>query len=189
MRIRNRYIVFAVLLLCGLAEWSWGSCPLLAHQDADEQREFQNVCQQISNKSGVSNGSNACTGCVGEYISQDWTNVNLPASGQWGDATSINLTAGDWDVTMIWAVNTLATATDFRCGIGLNSGNNSGGLVYGDNYLEWGVTSGNIITFGPLTIANYRMSLTSNTTVYAKQESAWSVQPASSGRISARRIR
>jgi len=138
---------------------------------------------------GVVDGSNACTGCLGEYISQDWSNVNLPTSLQWGDATSITLTAGDWDVMMSWSVYTLGTSSDFRCGISVNSGNNSAGLVYGDNFLELGASSGNIIVYGPMTIANYRMSLTSTTTVYAKQESNWSVQPTSAGRISARRIR
>jgi len=189
MRIRNRYIAFGFLILCVLAEASWGSCPLLVHPDADNQREFQNVCQEISNKSGVTDGSNACKGCVGESISQDWSNTNLPVSLSWGDATSIFLTPGDWDVTMIWAVYTLGTASDFRCAIGTHSGNDTTGFVYGDNFLELGSSAGNITTYSPMTIANFRMSLTAGTTAYAKQEASWSVQPASAGRISARRIR
>ena len=48
MRVRDWRVAFAFLLLCGLVETSWGACPLLAHADPDQQREFMNLCSQIA---------------------------------------------------------------------------------------------------------------------------------------------
>ena len=93
MRIKHPLIPFLFLLLCGVVMASWGSCPLLTHTDPDEEREFQNVCQQIPNLSnpvslkGVTDGSSAKTGNVGEYIYSypgDFQNV-AGASGAWAE--------------------------------------------------------------------------------------------------------
>ncbi len=103
MRIRKPFIAFGVLILCGLAEISFGASSvvedvIVPHQDADVQREFQNVYQAVKNPTiqnatvssatitnltvtncigcgsqvgqipGTTTNDNASTGNVGEYI-------------------------------------------------------------------------------------------------------------------------
>jgi hypothetical protein len=41
--------IYALLIALSIASISLASCPLLTHSDPDTQREFQNLCQQISN--------------------------------------------------------------------------------------------------------------------------------------------
>ena len=59
MRIKNPLIAFLFLLLCGAVISSWGACPLLVHSDPSNQREFQNVCQDILLGPQVTTGSGA----------------------------------------------------------------------------------------------------------------------------------
>ncbi len=48
MRIRDWRIVLVFLIAVMLVESCFAGCPLLVHSDASDQREFQNVCQEIS---------------------------------------------------------------------------------------------------------------------------------------------
>ena len=91
MRIRRWQIPFAFLLLCGLVEVSWGACPLLSHADPDQQREFQNLCQQIASSPLVTAKAGAPTITprrVGDiYISTTTAKVYIATatatSGSW----------------------------------------------------------------------------------------------------------
>ena len=143
MRIKHPLIPFLFLLLCGVVMASWGSCPLLTHTDPDEEREFQNVCQQIPNLSnpvslkGVTDGSSAKTGNVGEYIYSypgDFQNV-AGASGAWGNYTSITLTAGDWDILAIVSVsaNGASCTGNVAVAISTTSGSSNIAASDGDN--------------------------------------------------------
>lgn len=139
---------------------------------------------------GTTTNDSASAGGVGELISSVVSSAtNFPGSGSYGDLTSISLTAGDWDVSvLIVAQANGATVTSFDAGISSTSGNSSTGLVTGDNSAE---TSGpNAASFTTLTIPPYRVSLSATTTYYLKYTAAFSVAtPRAVGRISARRIR
>lgn len=140
---------------------------------------------------GTNTNDSAAAGYFGEYIESVISSAtNVPAaSSQYGDATSISLTAGDWDVTFSVLVNTNgATSTQIIGGISTTSGNSSTGLVTGSNALaSAGPTSGNGAS---VTVANYRVSLSGTTTHYAKLFVAYTVAtPQYTCRLSARRVR
>jgi hypothetical protein len=140
---------------------------------------------------GTTTNDSASAGWVGEYIeSVISTFTNYPTSTQYGDLTSISLTAGDWDVTaLIEASENGATITgDFRVGISTTSGNSGTGLVTGSNHFN--MIRANSTQDSPACIANYRVSLSTTTTVYLKYRAAYSSgTPQAVGRISARRVR
>jgi hypothetical protein len=48
MRIRDWRMAILFLLAVMLAESCFAGCPLLVHDDPNNQREFQNVCQQLT---------------------------------------------------------------------------------------------------------------------------------------------
>lgn len=139
---------------------------------------------------GVATNSSAAAGMVGEYISSSITSAtNFPATGVYGDGTSISLTAGDWDVSLV-ACGTIngATQTSWRIGISQTTGNSGTGLVTGDNLVFCGPPSAT--TDVTLTISGYRQSLASTTTVYAKVQASFSAgTPQYTLRLSARRVR
>lgn len=134
----------------------------------------------------------AASGNVGEISSGTFSGAAVPTSNQYGDPASVTLTAGDWDVTaqVYFQANT-GTWSSYEIGISTNSGNTGTNLTLGDSDLA--VTFGNtasIITQGSLTIAAYRMSLATTTTVYLKERVIYSLgTPTGYGRISARRVR
>src|SRR5206468_3412908 len=66
----------------------------------------------------------AAAGVVGEYVSSAPGSSSFPTSSQWGDYTSISLTAGDWDVTMQVQMTIRGTTTDLEIGLGTVAGNN-----------------------------------------------------------------
>lgn len=150
----------------------------------------------ISNLRGITDGSNACSGCVGEYIESVVSAVNSPTTGQYGDLTSISLAAGDWDVTVVaylsrnGATYTLDGA--FQIGISTVSGNTNAGTAVGDNILYFVNQTGSLSqNDSSSSVANYRMNLTTTKTVYAKYRAEYTAggPPQWSARLSARRVR
>lgn len=137
---------------------------------------------------GTSTNDDPAAGYYGEYIESVVTNrTTYPTSTQWGDLTSISLTAGDWDVTATLLQDTgIPTASSI--GISTTTGNSITGLVPGNNYLNCVLsTAGND---GGGCVPSYRMSLGSTTTVYLKIWTTYSsTAPKARGRISARRVR
>lgn len=188
-----------ILLLFFIVPTCFGSAttPLLQHDDSSNEREFQNVYQTIdksitTSKNGVTDGSNASSGQIGEYVSALNPNSpsadNCPASGNFGDLSSISLTAGDWSVSVMGQGQAgTSTPTDFSIGISSTSGNASDGLVIGNNrnFLQFNGASN---VWG--SIPNYRVSLTTTKTYYLKYRCSYSGGVANAlGRISAIRIR
>lgn len=143
-----------------------------------------------SNVVGTGAADSAPAGRIGEYVEALASAVSFPATTQYGDAASISLTPGDWDVDIVgYAVANGATMVSFGVGISTTSGNSSTGLVAGNNSLALltpSTAGGNT----PFAIPRYRISLSATTTIYFKYVSSYSVAtPTLNGRISARRAR
>jgi hypothetical protein len=142
-----------------------------------------------------SNGS-ASAGDLGEVIeSAQTTQQNLPSSTQWGDLTSISLTAGNWLVSAFIRLNTSTSTgvTEFGIGISSTSGNSSSGLTEGNtSCTEAHDSSVTGITNQrwQLAMPAVNIKLASTTTHYLKMTCTYSNgQPVAVGRITAVRIR
>jgi hypothetical protein len=138
---------------------------------------------------GTTTNDSASTGQVGEVVLSTVSLVNYPATGTWGDLTSISLTAGDWDIAAITQQTTPGTMTgETRLGISTTSGNSATGLTIGYNRLTF--ISATATTDSGGSIPMYRLSLASTTTVYLKYFTEYSTgTPKASGTIIARRRR
>lgn len=142
---------------------------------------------------GTATNDNATAGDVGEYVeSIVTTSTAWPATtGNYGDGTSISLTAGDWDVfAAIVQQQNAATITRTQLGISTTSGNSATGLTQGVNLFDgdFGAVSG--VRTGPSFVPMYRISLSGTTTVYMKLNSNFTVgTPQFGGILAARRRR
>jgi hypothetical protein len=148
----------------------------------------------VISSTGITNGSNAATGQVGEYVSATLVGGSATAltTAVAKDVTSISLTAGDWEVwgnvafyagtatqsTLLagWASTTSATVP---------ASPNNGCFI---NTI--GITFTNT-GYGPtLPVGRMRLSLSSTTTVYLTAYAAFTVSTqAVYGFIGARRCR
>jgi hypothetical protein len=142
---------------------------------------------------GTTTNNSAASGYIGEYIESVVGVISAPTSTQYGDLTSISLTAGDWDVTAVTMFNSNG-ATWSACGNGISvtSGNSGTGLVLGSNRLGSNFASSSTTPIAQSSvIPSYRMSLSSTTTVYLKFTATYSAGTPQTygGRISARRVR
>lgn len=130
-------------------------------------------------------------GEVGEQIRSAVTSsTNFPTSGQYGDATSISLTPGVWDISAstINLVNGAGTLTGYYIGVSSTAGNSTTGLVDGDNLFYFADNSAFIRDI-PLAVPQYRVVVTSTTTYYLKVRAQYaSGNPQYRGRISAVRV-
>lgn len=142
---------------------------------------------------GTNTNNSASAGYVGEYMeSKNASATNYPSSTAFGDATSLSLTAGDWDVTLLTATIPSAAATNiYVCaGISTTSGNSSTGLLNGDNFA---CANGQVITNSNevgVAIPAYRVLISSTTTYYAKIVGSYTGgAPQYYYRMSARRVR
>jgi len=140
---------------------------------------------------GTNTNDNASAGYVGEYIESLPGIVNATTSGQFEDLTSISLTAGDWDITLVVSIDgNGSTMSAAAIGISTTSGNSITGLNLGVNRLDE-ITDPSIGQAVGLSIPNFRVSLSTTTTYYAKFLATYSSgTPRSNGsRLSARRMR
>lgn len=145
----------------------------------------------IKDRVGTVTNDDASTGCVGEYVESVVTAQNL-TNNTFVNVTSISLTAGDWDVSGIVAINQAgATSTGgSNAAISVNSGNTQTDHVLGSNYVAGIANFGTTGTTLTLAIPTYRLSLSSTTTVYLKARVFFTGGPETGqGRISARRVR
>jgi hypothetical protein len=142
---------------------------------------------------GTNTNDSAAAGFVGEVIESVAGFTNAPTSGQYGDLTSISLTAGDWSVSVYgtWAINTatVPAGNDSDVGVSTTTGNSSTGLVAGDTVgIDFLVASTR--TQVNISIPPKRFSLSATTTVYLKYRSNYSAGvPQCAGRITATRRR
>lgn len=140
---------------------------------------------------GTTTNNNATAGNVGEYVTSTFGPINLPASSVIGDATSIVLTAGDWDINVVGEYN-IGTATGYTrsfLAVTTTPGNSGTGFVSGDTIALLNIppTSVDPIT---VTLPGVRASIAATTTYYFKMQATYSTgQPTLYGRISARRVR
>ncbi len=136
---------------------------------------------------GTATNDSAPAGFIGEYIESVVGNTNLPTTAQYGDLTSITLTAGDWDVTAVCGLNNNTLWTAFDIGISVTSGNSASGLVFGSNNVA--VVPSSTVNTG-VSVPTYRMSLSGSATVYFKFRGTYTgTTPQVAGRLSARRVR
>lgn len=140
---------------------------------------------------GTATNNDATAGNVGEYVSSPFTASTAPTSTQWGDATSISLTAGDWDIMYQVIANSAAVAniTVLQMATTTTSGNSTTGQTSGTNLLsETGTFLASDKT--TMTLGRVRASLSATTIYYAKINSTYSgTAPQFDGIISARRMR
>lgn len=139
---------------------------------------------------GTATNDSAATGYIGEYVESIISSAaNFTATGVFEDMTSISLTAGDWDVSvMAQFVANASTSTSTQFGIGTAAGALTTGLVTGVNTSQdnAAVALLNLTTEVP----RVRMSIAGTTTVYLKCVATFSAgTPQRRGIISARRLR
>jgi hypothetical protein len=127
---------------------------------------------------------------VGEVVMSSITSpTNYPATGTFGDLTSISLTAGDWDIAAVTQQTTPGTMTgETRLGISTTSGNSATGLTIGYNRLTF--PNATATADSGASIPMYRLQLSSTTTVYLKFFTEYTAgTPKALGTIIARRRR
>jgi len=142
---------------------------------------------------GTTTNDSANVGLIGEWQG-NFANSIAGNSGDFFDAASLSLTAGDWDVTglAVYGVD-LSDITDprFELGISTHPGNDGTGLTLGDNYIALkGLTlSGTDVTY--LTIPSFRISLAITTLIYLKGRVIWTGldAPSCAGHLTSRRMR
>lgn len=139
---------------------------------------------------GTNTNDNAAAGQIGEYLESTAAFTNAPTSTQWGDLTSMELSAGDWDVTALCSgyLNGATVTANMQVGISTTAGNSSTGLVEGVSSATMRIPTSTENTGG--CVPNLRVPLDATTTVYLKVRAYYSAgTPQFAGRISARRIR
>lgn len=97
-------------------------------------------------------------------------NTSFPTTNQYGDATSITLVPGEYDITACVECFSLSGVTSYKIGISTTSGNSSTGLSNGDNVAIIAGLDNDV----SLSIPNYRVAPTSTTTYYLKVLSTYS---------------
>lgn len=142
---------------------------------------------------GTTTNDNTATGNVGEYVASVTTSAVPAASGNYSDATSITLTAGDWDVSVLFDfLSNGATWTTFIAGIGTVTGNDGTGISVGDSASAFTIgSSSTSVTRVFLAVPAWRASISGSTTYYLKANATYSLGTPSynRARISARRVR
>lgn len=143
---------------------------------------------------GTATNDSAASGYIGEYIESVVTTGTFGATNVYADATSISLTAGDWDISIIAYANLNgATLTELTLGIGTASGTSGTGVSSGNNafyYQQASSSTAHPIVVG--TVPPWRASISGTTTYYLKilaTYSAGSAPVISRARLSARRVR
>ena len=156
-------------------------------------RAIEITSSQAVKIKGTATNDSATAGDVGEYTSAaNASGTNFPATTTYGDAASLSLTAGDWDVTLIvFADRNTATWSRWDAGISTTTGNSTTGLLLGDNWIvKIFASSATTPVQDGSTVASYRTSLSATTTYYAKIGATFTAgTPQYYYRFSARRAR
>lgn len=142
---------------------------------------------------GTNTNDTATSGFVGETaLANQTTFTAFPTSGNFGDLTSLSLTAGDW---LVWGIYEFlgngGTTSEFQIAITTTSGNSTSGFTNGLNNFQYrGPTSFTGTNDTPISTGAIRFSLSGTTTIYLKYEATYtSTAPSASGNIRALRIR
>jgi len=132
---------------------------------------------------GVTNGTNAATGVVGEFIDSQSGAVSVSTTGT--AITSITLTAGDWDITGSAVYYGASGSTGIYAAINTTSGAATTGSL-GQNYNTAFVSTGS--GFGQASFPRIRANITTTTTYYLNAQLITTTNNCY-GYISARRMR
>jgi hypothetical protein len=140
---------------------------------------------------GVTDGSNAAAGCIGEYISSDVPVGSEVAitNGTIANITSISLTAGDWDLsgTVVCDMGPTTTSTAFYAFIHTVSTTLPTALENAGALQGWvGSTTG---SNPAVTTGVRRLSLSVTTTVYLEAFPVITAPSHAYGFLGARRVR
>lgn len=142
---------------------------------------FQNSADQLATlpakvRKGVTDGSDAAAGDIGEYLTATSGAVPLTPSAP-ANVVSVNLTAGDWDIQ---------GNVGFAAGSGTHSffGAGIGGL---DTFSS--ATFPSVALNIGITTATRRYNVTATTTVWVVAEAAFTGTVSATGAIRARRAR
>ena len=140
---------------------------------------------------GTKTNNNPQAGSIGEYVESlvdSAASVALGATGVTEDITTISLTAGDWDVSILGGYDVGSVTTQMLFWIGTTAGNSAAEMLSERRYVKISGLTGGGSDSGA--IPSFRMSLAATTTVRFKSRAAWSgTAPNVFGRISARRVR
>ena len=147
-------------------------------------------CSLESDATGVADGSTASSGMVGEVI-QNVVSTALGSGftdGQFGNITSIDLTAGDWMIYGKVDATFLALLTKITMTLSSFSGNTTTDHVVGDNLADVpiGISGGDN---GSCSIGQWHQAISSTTTYFLKAKLVGAVGNILTGRITAIRIR
>jgi len=142
---------------------------------------------------GATNGGDAATGNVGEFVQSANPNTNhlSTPNGVFSNQTSINVTAGDWDVTGIMYIPQNGTAflsSPITWVISVFSGNTTTDHKFGDNMVA--ITNPGTSSIVTMIVPTYRISVSGPTTIYWKTSTGGTNTISGCGyRLSARRVR
>ena len=143
---------------------------------------FQSVADQLNIlHNGVTDGSDAGAGQIGEYMTASGSGVVL-ATGTPAAVASLSLTAGDWQVSGYVFFTPSGAAHATRCGVGVDTGMAITGT---DIVTTFATGVGTQLGAGPR-----RFSVSATTAVHLAAVSAFTGGTMSAaGTISARRMR
>lgn len=179
----------------GLSGWSWrvANCPgAPATGFGQVTQTAAGLVQSAGQLLGTNTNDTAAAGNVGEYVSASVSSSTaVPGStGQWGDCTSISLTAGDWDISGVitFGLSGATMTNEIDVGISTHSGNVTTGLNFGDTAVAGPIPTSS--QGSSMMIPSIRASLSGTTTYYLKESVTYSAgNPTERCRISARRVR
>lgn len=141
------------------------------------------------NYQGRTDGTVTPSGFLGETLQgQQFSNTSMFGNGVWGDVASVTLTPGRWSITgfVVFILNG-STTSSISAGISTTAGNSASGLTGGDNQTDGIPPTASVNS--SITIPNYIVQITTNTTYYLKAVTGYSAgTPQHRGRITAIRI-
>lgn len=139
---------------------------------------------------GITNGSNAAGGQVGEYISQNSAAGISPASGAQVTLVTLSLTPGDWDVwgSAMFSIAAGGTMTNMQAW--LNAGVATLPATPNTNYLALAGTGVSVGTIFAAPVGMLRVSISTTTNVYLAGVVVYSAASVTvAGSVAARRVR
>lgn len=138
---------------------------------------------------GVTNGTDTCTGCVGEIIESKITSLtNAAATGTFLALTHIDITSGAWDITsnVEFFKNAATISGDGEMAISTTSASNTGATF---GYSKTAIWQPSLNSEFTTTIPKVRVNVTANTTYYINVFAQYSAgTPQWRGFISAERV-